>query len=496
MSFQDMLSALRSHWRAELLVIVLIVASMAGWLTLQPRTYTAAARTYVSFSADAGSGTDAGTDAKASGKTALGTQAGTDSSMQYQPTDYVSQQLQLIPALVTTPAVLDDVAKTMNVPSEDLRDDVSAYVSDSYFIMIEAKGADPQRAAAIANAVSDSLSDQLASRTRNTANLYIPSHLRLSVVERAEAPQRPTSPNVKARMAIGVVAALACAFFVGILLELTDNKVRGAAQIQRMLGIPILGTVPKSSVISSRCPSIVNAPASMESEAIRRLALNLTFVTPDRDELSNVFVVASCGASEGKTSLSIELAAAFAEQGRKVLLVGTDMRHPTIARRLGVEEQVGLSHLLTGQVDMATAVSRYWKPNLHVLPAGKRVANPSLIINSKSMSDFLHLVSKEYDWVILDTEPLRVANDALVFAKAGAKMVFVVAQGLATRHQLRDVDREMESIGIEPVGAVLNLDRVSKSETRAYGSYYHDAGRSHSAERPDGKVPAAGGDLR
>lgn len=465
MSLHDVLAALRKHLVAELAVVVLVMASAILYACVRQPVYESSTRTYISFS-DEQPADGAG-------------QAGS----RYLPTDYVNQQLQLIPALVTTPAVLDGAAETTGVPRETLAKHVSAYVSDSYFVIIAATDHDARRAADIANAVADSLSAQLADAGRDDGNLYIPAHLRLSVVDRAEAAGKPKSPNIRAVALIGALSAMALAFCTGVVLELSDGKARQITDIQRLLNAPVLGVIPRSGAFSGSCPVIRNLPSSAQAESVRRLAVNLTFVTPDRTALSNALVVASCGAGEGKTTIAVELAAAFAEQGSSVLLVGSDLRHPSVARRLGVEEHVGLSHLLVGKVDAATAVQRYWKPDFHVLPAGGRVANPSILINSRSMHDFLERACATYDWVVLDTEPLAVANDAAVFAKAGGRLLFVAAQGIVAKSQLRDVARELGAIDVQPVGVVQNFAAVPKAAQKAYGSYYGSGADDREAAR-------------
>lgn len=484
MTLQDIAETLRRRWRFELAVLVATLIVVGGYLYLQTPMYDASTRVYISFSADGGTDDDSAS---------AGADASSGNGFQYAPTDYVNQQLQLIPALVTTPAVLDGVADQLGLPSsQDLVDHLTASVSDGYFVTITATDQQSQRAADIANAAASSLARQLASPGRSDANRYIPSHLRLSIVNEAVAASSPSSPNVKAILGVGTLAACALACFCGIVLELCDNRVRRSSEIQRLLHAPLLGAIPREATFQDG-PVIIRHAESLEAETIRRVASNLTFVVPDRVELSNVFVISSHGSGEGKTTLSIELASAFAEQGRKVLLIGADLRHPSIAQRLHMEGGVGLSHLLTGQVDMTTAARQYWKPDFFVLPAGRRVANPGILINSRSMSDLLRDVSQEYDWVVVDAEPMTVANDAAIFAKQGARLVIVVGQGLSDRNQLREMDHEFDAIGVQPVGVVWNFADPNRFVSKTYDVYYAGSKRhggilsSSDADAADGR---------
>ncbi|NMM97698.1 polysaccharide biosynthesis tyrosine autokinase [Bifidobacterium olomucense] len=482
MSIQDIISTLRRRWRFELVVLIAAAAVIAVYLYVQVPVYSATTRVYISFSGE-GAAADGPVDDTGASEPATSGVIG-DSSFQYTPSEYVNQQLSLIPALVTTPAVLDGAADQLGLPSsQGLEKSLSAAVSDGYFVTITATDEQAQHAADIANAAASSLASQLASPNRSDTNLYIPSHLRLSIVNKAEAEKTPSSPNTKAIIGVGGLAACALACFAGIVRELCDNRIRRASEVQRLLHAPLLGTVPKSSSFQPGVPVIIRSSDTLEAEMIRRIASNLTFVVPDRTELSNVFVIASYGPGEGKTTLSIELAAAFAEQGRRVLLIGADFRHPSIAQRLGLADEVGLSHLLTGQVDMRSAARQYWKPGFHVLPAGRRVANPGILINSQSMRTLLHEVSRQYEWVIVDAEPMTVANDAAVFAKEGAKLVLVAGRGLSDRSQLRDMDREFEIINVQPVGVIWNFADQDRGAVKTHDKYYGGTKRRSGNER-------------
>ncbi len=127
---------------------------------------------------------------------------------------------------------------------------------------------------------------------------------------------------------------------------------------------------------------------------------------PD-EHLANVIVVTSTGPSEGKTTVSVNLATAFAESGHKVLLIDADVRNPSVSKKkIGIEGTVGLTHLITNQVS-SSSIQRYWKPNFHVLPAGKQSMNPSILLNSRAMKALVEQVAESYDYVFVDTAPMQ-----------------------------------------------------------------------------------------
>ncbi len=121
-------------------------------------------------------------------------------------------------------------------------------------------------------------------------------------------------------------------------------------------------------------------------------------------------VVTSAGASEGKTTASVNIAAALAEDGSRVLLIDADLRHPSVAHKIDIDGSAGLTHVLSGQAAVKDVIQRYWKPNLHIIPAGPKPPNASTLLNSPLMTTLVANAMQQYDYIIIDTAPMVVAN--------------------------------------------------------------------------------------
>ncbi|NEG89728.1 polysaccharide biosynthesis tyrosine autokinase [Bifidobacterium aerophilum] len=471
MTLADILGTLKKHLVAELVVLIVVLAGGFVFVSRQTPVYTATAQMFASFNHNIG---DNGSNNGEQDPAELGF-----NQIQTENT-YVTSMLETLPTLVTTPAVLQPVIADLglNTSVAELSDQIAIGTSSSYFVNISVNDTDPQRAADIANAVGDSLKTQLSDDSYSSEKTYVLSYLNLSVVKEASAPAEPSSPNVKSFMFKMALIGLVAAACVGLIIEVLDNRLRQMADLQRIVAAPVLGTIMKDAAFRDAKPVVVADPASNASESVRRLALNLAFISPDRTNRSNVIVITSSGAHEGKTTIAVNLAAALAEKGEKVLLIDTDLRKPSVARHLGLNGAVGLSHLLTGQVKSTDAIQQYWKPNFHILPAGDQTTNPSILINSNSMKSLLDEVSGLYDHVIVDTTPLRVANDAVVFAKDGARMLVVASQGVTIKKQLKDAMQELAMIDVPPVGSVFNLMQAKQGgDYYYYGSYAEHEGR-------------------
>ncbi|KFI51583.1 polysaccharide biosynthesis tyrosine autokinase [Bifidobacterium biavatii] len=469
MTIADILQTLKKHLAAELVVLLVVLAGGFVYVSRQTPQYTATAQMFASFNHNVSSGDSK--DTPTPGFTQIQSES-----------DYVTSMLGTLPTLVTTPAVLDPVIDQLKLDTTAtaLASRITIGTSSSYFVNIAVNDTDAQRAADIANAVGESLKTQLSDDSYSSEKTYVLSYLNLSVVKEAVAPGAPSSPNVKSFMFKMALIALVAAACVGMAIDVLDNRLRQMADLQRIADAPVLGTVMKDPEFRADKPVVVANPSGSASESIRRLALNLAFISPDRTNRSNVIVITSSGANEGKTTIAVNLAAALAENGAKVLLIDTDLRKPSVAKHLGLDGTVGLSHLLTGQVSSSEAIQQYWKPNLHILPAGEQTTNPSILINSNAMKTLLDKVSGLYDHIIVDTTPLRVANDAAVFAKDGARMLLVASQGVTIKRQLRDAVQELAMIDVTVVGSVFNQMQARKGGDDYYYYYsYSGKGKGH-----------------
>ena len=193
--------------------------------------------------------------------------------------------------------------------------------------------------------------------------------LTLTTVQKPVEPTLPSSPNIIANMAIGVVAALVVAVLGAFLRELADNNIHAQTDITNAVNAPILASIPKSFTVAGHVPAVIVKPRGHAAEEFRRLCTNLSFVEngnedrPDNDH-SNVIIVTSAVPGEGKTSVSVNLAAVYAEKGESVLLIDADARYPSVAKALGLNNAVGLVKLLAGDVDARTAVQRSTNPEM------------------------------------------------------------------------------------------------------------------------------------
>ena len=476
MNISDLLKILRKFWIVELVIVAVVTGATAWMVKSETPIYSSSTQVLVRAQAE-----------------------NTDLSSVNASLYAISNQMSAYTSLVKTEAVLQPVIDNLGLKTTtgNLANSVSADTATGTLMTITANDTDPQTAADIANEVAKSLNELIVNKLYTDGG-KLTTPIKFNVVQQAYPVTTPISPNVKGDIFKGALAGVVLAVFVALTLGFMDQKIRQIADVESIVDSPVVGTVPRNSVFGGTAPVIVAQPGGSAAEDVRRIAANLMFVVPEDVSHSNIIVVTSGSAGEGKSTLSVNLASAYAEKGDSVLLIDADLRHPTVAKYLGINGSVGLTHLITGRADSKTVIQRYWKRNFHVLPAGARTANPSLLLNSSTMRQALEQLAEHYDHIIIDTTPMDVANDAAIFAKNGALVVLVVGENVATKKSLRGVVNEFKMIDASLTATVINFAEKEKHKGKNYYYYEDDkaSGSKHAATdsatavQTDGDAPS------
>lgn len=220
-------------------------------------------------------------------------------------------------------------------------------------------------------------------------------------------------------------------------------------------------------------------PKSPAAEAFRTLRTNLQFTGLDKPVHS--VLITSAGPGEGKTTVAANLAVAVAQSGRRVIVMGADLRKPTIHSALDVSNRVGVTNVLTGHIRWQEAIQETDTDGLHVLAAGPVPPNPAELLASQRMSDLLSELKEAYDIVIIDAPPVIAVTDAGVLSRVVDGVLMVVSVGITPRDVARVAKEQLQQVGARILGVVVN--RLSE-EAGYYYYYYH---RYYSAVEPEKK---------
>lgn len=251
-----------------------------------------------------------------------------------------------------------------------------------------------------------------------------------------------------------------------LILDALNNKVIDRKDIEKRTSSPIIGYISHNS-LKNEMPVVEN-PGSTLSESFRSVRTNLKYFLKDKH--CPVISISSTISSEGKTFVAINLAAIMALSGRKVLLIGLDLRKPRIHKILDVENKVGLSNYLIDELEMGNVIIKTEIENLWYAASGPTPPNPAELIESEAMKKFIEHARKEYDYIIIDTPPVAIVTDALLVSQFTDLYLFVVRQRYTSRNTVDLIEELRESGNIKSIGIVIN--DISMSGYYGYGLRY------------------------
>lgn len=220
-------------------------------------------------------------------------------------------------------------------------------------------------------------------------------------------------------------------------------------------------------------------PRSPAAESYKTLRTNIQYAGFDRQIKS--ILLTSCEPSEGKSLTAANLAISIAQDGKKVLLVDCDLRKPMQRRVFNIMDMKGLTNVLAEDLDYKTVLNDVDVENLAIMTSGPKPPNPSEILGSSKMQNFMDEITADYDVVILDTPPMLPVTDATVLSRIVDGVLLVVRHGKTTIEAAEIVRRQIEKVGANILGAVINDVPIDDSNY----SYYEYYGEPEIISRKD-----------
>ena len=301
------------------------------------------------------------------------------------------------------------------------------------------------------------------------------------VIETAELPSSPSSPNFTTNGVLAALLGIALGVGLAFLRERLDDRFRGKGDLERLIDAPVLATIPRfrsQRKTSSPGPLAFRTPRGPAAEAYRGLRTNVQFLSLQRGTKS--FLVTSPSAAEGKTSTAVNLAAVMAQAGSRVVLVSADLRRPTLEGHFSAPSERtnrGLSTWLT------TTGNEVWDlledpgiDNIRILPCGPIPANPAELLSSPRLPTLIEFLEANSDFVLFDSPPVLAVADASIIASAVGGALLVVDARNTHRTEALHARQEIERIGGVIVGTVLNS--FDPAASPYYYSAYRDYGSS------------------
>lgn len=214
---------------------------------------------------------------------------------------------------------------------------------------------------------------------------------------------------------------------------------------------------------------VVNKPTAVVSEQFRTIRTNIQFSMVDTN--LETLAITSASPSSGKSVIAANLAATFANDNKKVLLIDGDLRKPTVHKTFKVRNTDGLTSLLTDKDStLSDAIYRTHTDGLYILTSGAIPPNPAELLASKRMNQLIEETKSYFDLVVFDLPPVLAVTDAQVMASKVDGTIFVAPKGLVNKDQMIQSRDLLNKVNANVLGAILN--RVEKSDDNYYYYYY------------------------
>lgn len=299
----------------------------------------------------------------------------------------------------------------------------------------------------------------------------------VEIVDEATVPTIPIGRSRVLKIALGTLVGMLLGAVFAFIVEALDGlntSIRRNSEIESLLQLPALGLIPPiDGPPPSRWRSLLrwrkgdqngsgdggglvtlDRAQSPSAEAYRSLRTNLLFSQAVRD--LRTLVVTSATPAEGKTTTAANLAATFAQQGVRVLLIDCDLRRPRVHSVMSIPREPGLTQLLLEQSTMDEAVRAGAIPNLFVLPAGRLPPNPSELLGGNRMEALLDRMTGSFDLLLLDSPPVLLTPDSAVLGAICDGVLLVLRAGRTQQQAAREALRQLAAVDAHVVGAVLN----------------------------------------
>lgn len=295
----------------------------------------------------------------------------------------------------------------------------------------------------------------------------------ISIVEPAIFPLTPSKPNKVLNIGLGFLVGLAGGVGLAFLFENLGTRLYTSKQIEAAVELNSIGKIPlmEQRRLFSLKTQKTHVDANLHTpftEAFRRLMIQISMQNPNSQERGALrsLLITSSEPGEGKSTIAVNLAIAFAQSGKKVIVVDCDLHMPRQHQLNGLSNQVGLSTLLTEPTSMEEIVQESGIPGMYVLTSGPLPPYPAKILESPRMISLIRNMSQQYDVILLDSPAFLVLADAALLAPIVDGVILVARRNFIQEGAVKETCRQLVEIKAHMIGLVVN-------EAEPNGTYYY-----------------------
>ena len=399
-------------------------------------------------------------------------------TQQYYNNSAAEQMAKTFPYILTSSAMSQQIKKEMGMSW--LPSITASSVGNTNIFTMKVTSTDPKLAYDVLQSVMEHYP---------SVSEFVIGPTTMKLLNETGIPQHAVNPlSLKSAAFSGVVIGAMLWMLIAGFYWLTHQTISNETELGRLVNLPCLGKLPVVKGIGKK--SGIKCPILTESndkygfnESMRLLRVRVEKEMKKLD--AKVILVTSSIANEGKTTISLNLAHAFAHKGKKTLLIDCDLRNPSVASTLGLNAELGFSKYLKGQCSANEIIVKLDTENLYAVFSGQAVSSPEKLLTSAKAQSFLEAARQVFDVIVLDTPPCALMADASEICAMADCVLLGVRQDFATHGQIMEGISILED-GKRPIlGCVMNMSNVQPGKN-SY-SYYGYYGQYGSQSRKGGK---------
>jgi polysaccharide biosynthesis transport protein len=352
----------------------------------------------------------------------------------------------------------------------------------------------------------------------------------VSVVKYATLPDGPTNANTNQVVVTGLVVGLLLGLVLAFVFETLDTSIGTIEDVEEYLDLPVLGIIPHIDIeemIVEKHPHLENdpqltyysrlislfAPKTPVSESYRTLRTNLSFSGVASEKPIKTIVFTSSSLQEGKSTTLANLAIVTAQMGKRTLLVGCNLRRPSLYKTFGIKRTPGITDVILGSIPWEDCVQNvtdimvgsFGVPevltasgldNLYIIEAGQTPPNPSELLSSPQMERFLKEAAEEFDLVYIDMPPTLPVTDSSILGPKADGVVLIYQVGRVPRNALKRAKTQLQQVGANVVGVVLNDVRAEITGFHPATEYFIHYYGEDAGKQPQGKISGLIDDIK
>jgi capsular exopolysaccharide synthesis family protein len=434
------MTGLRRYWRSVVGCVLAGLAAASLLTAATPRTYQSTMTFFVA------------------------TAANSQATNQLQQDEFAQRRINSYVGVMNSELLASRVitATGLELEPDDIIGMISSSVDpDTVLMNVTITDTSPDRSLVIAKAIASNF-DTVIGEVENRSS---GAGVQLRVVSGPTLNPDPVTPRTSLNLGLGLLLGVGLGVAQALLRDRVDTSFHSREELARVTGVPVLAMLQTQSSSRKQAPILLTGRSRL-AESLRHLRTNLRFV--DAASPVSVLVVTSSVESEGKSTISANLAQSFAEAGRKVLLIDGDLRRPRVESYLDLEASAGLTNVLIGEADLHDVTQEWGSDGMEVLASGPIPPNPNELLGGAVMEQLLLQAREDYALVIIDTPPILPVADALILAALADGAILVVRHGHTTGEQVSRSLEMLQSASARVLGTVLSMS----PGTRGGSSYY------------------------